>query len=288
MREKGIWYHTVDSPEEVEKIHRILGDDCMNCRTIIRVWVDDGHSKIPLGSKFGCHLEEAPKILETLKKYNMPAVGVSFHVGSGDANDDAYRNAIEKSRKLFDMAASYGFHMYILDLGGGWSGELGGDQLSSPTLSKTYHVISDTLKQEGFFDIPDLHILNEPGRYFNERTIHAVCTITHVSKKRNRIIYRINEGVYGIFKDIVLCKIEVTGIPLLDDDADQTLYTSSIVGPSFDDVDVICPDIQLPRMKVGDHILFENMGAYTYSISTTLLRENQSQVYVVKESSLSQ
>jgi diaminopimelate decarboxylase len=42
---------------------------------------------------------------------------VSFHVGSGCQNVGVYADAIAAAREAFDMAASYGFNMELLDIG---------------------------------------------------------------------------------------------------------------------------------------------------------------------------
>lgn len=290
MREVGVWCCTVDSVEEIEKIHRVLGDDCVKCRIIVRVWVDDGHSTVQLGSKFGAHIEDIDEILQAIKKYGMDAVGVSFHVGSGNTNHDAYMNALKHTRTVFDKAANFGFTMNVIDLGGGWTGQLGGVKLENSDLSQLREVIHSNLQKYHFYDIPNLRLMNEPGRYFNEQTIYIACPILNVSKKGDRFIYRISEGVFGMFKDILLCDLSVTGIPLLDDnekEEERVLYDSSIIGPSGDDMDIICKEIKLPHMKIGDSILFKSMGAYTESLTTTLLRNNHEYVYIATESSVS-
>jgi diaminopimelate decarboxylase len=45
-------------------------------------------------------------------------VGVSFHVGSGCQNVGVYADAIAAAREAFDIAASYGFNIELLDIGG--------------------------------------------------------------------------------------------------------------------------------------------------------------------------
>ena len=128
MRETGVWCCTLDSVEEVAKMHDVLGEDAAKCRVVLRLWVNDNHSLIPLGSKFGCKLEEVDDILAELKKYNMQAVGVAFHVGSGNSSESAYDDAISDAKKAFDKAKKFGFNMNLLDLGGGWAGTLGGNE----------------------------------------------------------------------------------------------------------------------------------------------------------------
>ncbi len=54
--------------------------------------------------------------------------GVSFHVGSGATNPDIYRQAIALSREVFDVGASLGLSMDLLDIGGGFCGGAFDDQ----------------------------------------------------------------------------------------------------------------------------------------------------------------
>ena len=51
----------------------------------------------------------------------MNVVGVSFHVGSAATNPAAFSEAIALARLAFDQAASLGFRMTLLDIGGGFS-----------------------------------------------------------------------------------------------------------------------------------------------------------------------
>lgn len=287
MREKEIWCSTIDCVEEIEKMHRILGTDCSKCRTVIRLWVDDSHSVVALGSKFGCHLDEVDDILRAMKKYNMPAVGVSFHVGTGNEDELAYEKAICNAHRVFEIAENYGFRMNLLDLGGGWAGILGGNEHVNDTLQSTYEVIRSALIKYHFDEVEDLKIISEPGRYFNERTISVACTIEHVSAKGSERVYRINEGVMGVFKDLILCELNFTVSPLQERSEDSTLLKSSIIGPSNRDIDVIVKDAMLPSMDVGDHILFKHIGAYTLSLTTLTLRHVQKYVYFIRKSSLS-
>ena len=69
MVESNVFIGTIDSPEEVQKMYDVLGENVSKCKAIIRIHVDDSHSIIPLGSKFGCMLYEVEGIMEVCKKY---------------------------------------------------------------------------------------------------------------------------------------------------------------------------------------------------------------------------
>lgn len=163
---------------------------------------------------------------------------------------------------------------------------LGGEEHVNSSLQLACSVIREALEKYGFNKVENLKLISEPGRYFNEQTIHMACAIERVSKKGDRTVYRINEGVMGVFKDLLLADLKVNAVPLVDCDENTPLYKSSIIGPSNRDNDVILQEAMLPAMKVGDHILFTGMGAYTLSLTTLTLRHAQKYVYFVHKSSL--
>lgn len=282
MRKNGIWTGTVDSIEEVQKMYDVLGEDAKHCRIVIRLWVDDSHSIIALGSKFGCHSSEVRSILNHVKLCGMEAVGVAFHVGTGNEDQYAYQKAVRDTADVFEMAKEYGFHMNLLDLGGGWSGELGTAELTNPSLSSVCAIIRDAVKKHPAFDTEGFRMISEPGRYFNHSTVSVVCKVMNVNKREGRNVYKINEGVMGVFHDLILCDMSFTVHPLVEGEKKQ----SCIIGASNMQKDVVCPLIDLPEMKVGDFILFKNIGAYSVSLTTKLLRRNQQRIYIVRRSSL--
>ena len=111
--------------------------------------------------------------------------------------------------------------------------------------------------------------------------------------------YYINDGVYGAFNNIMFDHATVrprtlrnatkaphhkkyllkdeNGLHSLhtihtDDDSDnesdnegedRKLYPSTLFGPTCDSMDVIARSVLLPKLKVGDWLYFQNMGAYT-------------------------
>ena len=47
------------------------------------------------------------------------------------------------------------------------------------------------------------------------------------------------------------------------------LYPSTVFGPTCDSIDVIARSVLLPKLKVGDWLYFENMGAYTAAAASS-------------------
>jgi hypothetical protein len=111
--------------------------------------------------------------------------------------------------------------------------------------------------------------------------------------------YYINDGVYGAFNNIMFDHATVRPRTLrnatkaphhkkyllkdengfhslqtvhTDDDSDtesdnegedNKLYPSTLFGPTCDSMDVIARSVLLPKLKTGDWLYFQNMGAYT-------------------------
>eukprot|EP00550_Attheya_septentrionalis_P001795 CAMPEP_0198283368 /NCGR_PEP_ID=MMETSP1449-20131203/2982_1 /TAXON_ID=420275 /ORGANISM="Attheya septentrionalis, Strain CCMP2084" /LENGTH=559 /DNA_ID=CAMNT_0043979953 /DNA_START=232 /DNA_END=1911 /DNA_ORIENTATION=- len=147
-----------------------------------------------------------------------------------------------------------------------------------------------------------IQIISEPGRYFVEAAF-ALCSRIYSKRIGERVIiersetdngssssifrrhYYIAQGVQGVFKDVLLCGESFLPIPLhmqenhgneknpqhLDpnDATNNTLYPSTIHGPSGEDIDVVCVDCMLPELENGDWLLFDRMGAYTLSIAAS-------------------
>lgn len=107
--------------------------------------------------------------------------------------------------------------------------------------------------------------------------------------------YYINDGVYGAFNNLLfdhatvrprklrgaLCPQHrdlVDGINTLrvaeEEEGvcapqDESLYASTVFGPTCDSMDVLSRGVLLPKMDVGDWMYFQNMGAYTSAAAST-------------------
>lgn len=103
--------------------------------------------------------------------------------------------------------------------------------------------------------------------------------------------YYINDGVYGGFNSIMfdhatvrprilghaekIVATEEDGYLTLQhsgpsaDDGNRSLYASTVFGPTCDSIDVIARSVLLPKLKVGDFLYFQNMGAYTMAAASS-------------------
>jgi len=76
-------------------------------------------------------------------------------------------------------------------------------------------------------------------------------------------MYYINDGVYGSF-NCVLYDHYVPEPSFMQNESNEK-FKSSIWGPTCDGLDCIHSSINIPKLNVGDWIIWKNMGAYTIS-----------------------
>jgi ornithine decarboxylase len=111
--------------------------------------------------------------------------------------------------------------------------------------------------------------------------------------------YYINDGVYGAFNNLLFDHatvrprklrnaisakhqlVEVVQgeggdaqrvIKVVEEEVspnDDTLYPSTVFGPTCDSMDVLSRGVLLPKLEVGDWMYFQNMGAYTSAAAST-------------------
>eukprot|EP00567_Pseudictyota_dubia_P001098 CAMPEP_0197466226 /NCGR_PEP_ID=MMETSP1175-20131217/64941_1 /TAXON_ID=1003142 /ORGANISM="Triceratium dubium, Strain CCMP147" /LENGTH=722 /DNA_ID=CAMNT_0043002257 /DNA_START=42 /DNA_END=2210 /DNA_ORIENTATION=- len=118
---------------------------------------------------------------------------------------------------------------------------------------------------------------------------------------QDEFAYYINDGCYGSFNNILfdhatvrprrlrdaisknhrVVETDQDGLKILeavengDDssldgtDIDDSLYPSTVWGPTCDSMDVISRSVLLPKMRIGDWLYFQNMGAYTCAAAST-------------------
>ncbi len=71
---------------------------------MLRMTTDDEKSVCSFSNKFGCPVTEAPKLLDLARELGLTVIGVSFHVGSGCGDKNAYKTAFAHASELFRYA----------------------------------------------------------------------------------------------------------------------------------------------------------------------------------------
>ncbi|XP_076767399.1 antizyme inhibitor 1 isoform X3 [Arvicanthis niloticus] len=221
--------------------------------------------------KFGTTLKNCRHLLECAKEFDVQIIGVKFHVSSACKEYQVYVHALSDARCVFDMAGEFGFTMNMLDIGGGFTG-------TEVQLEEVNHVISPLLDVY-FPEGSGIQIISEPGSYYVSSAFTLAVNIIAKKVVENdkfssgveksgsdepAFVYYMNDGVYGSFASKL--SEDLNTIPEVHKKykEDEPLFTSSLWGPSCDELDQIVESCLLPELNVGDWLIFDNMGADSF------------------------
>jgi len=238
-------------------------------KLVLRIVTDDKESMCGFSCKFGATVKEGERLMKFAKELKLNIIGISFHVGSGCGNPNAFKTAIADARKLFDYGKTIGYNMTLLDIGGGYPGK--DDE------KITFERIATNIKEAldaSFKDYPGLQIISEPGRYFVSKSHTLVTSIMNKKYKEDpgpedvEIVYYLNDGVYSSFFNIPMDSFVVKDTNTFPfNERNEKKYRCKIWGPTCDSLDLVSPMIMLPDLEVGEYLITTDMGAYTVAVT---------------------
>ena len=267
---------TFDNSDELYKISRFFPD----AELFLRILTDDSSSLCRLSDKFGAPMDTTQDLLRLAQELDLNVVGVSFHVGSGASDPQSFAKAVQDSRTVFDEASRIGFDLKVLDVGGGFSGDL-------------FEAMAKVLGQalDDHFP-PSVRIIGEPGRFYVSSAFTLACNIiarrdiidpaTGVTKY---MLY-LNDGVYGNFASLIFDHQVASPLILRKEDRGKRPTDYSLWGPSCDGIDRITEACTLHgELDIGDWLYFEEMGAYTKCCATKFngFNDNHDVLYISSE-----
>ena len=299
-RDHGVRMMTFDSESELIKIRSVYPE----AELVIRIMVEEFGSVCSFKEKFGATLKDAEKLISLAHSLSLNVIGISFHVGSGCKNPNAYYHAIKNSKQLFDYAKYHlGTNFKLLDLGGGFT------DLENYEGESLFEKISSTIKEaldeyfpESSFPEGELRIIAEPGRYFVQSVFTLAISVSgkkllsngnqvisgDQDSQTDKIMYYVNEGLYSAFNCVIFdhkipqAAAVYTGSKFVEiDDNLESVYKSVLWGPTCDGFDCVSRDIELPQLEVGDWIIFDDFGAYTMAAGSNFNGFAQSKIYWV-------
>lgn len=258
-RDVGVSLSTYDSTYEIDKMKLYHPE----CRMILRIRADDPNATILLGGKYGANPDDIHDLLKYAWEARVKVVGISFHVGSGSRNPDAYYRGIKHAKEAFDIASEIGHEMSVLDVGGGFHADFDDDGELSTCVTD---YINDGIKD--FFDDDNIKIIAEPGRFFAEHYSVMCVQVVGKRKRDGMFEYFVGDGTYGGFSNCIFEKT-IPVIKVIKDHDGKEEFSSVIYGCTCDSVDVIRESVVLPELHVDDWILIPSWGAYTQVLHTS-------------------
>jgi len=246
---------TYDNHDEVMKIAR----HAPHSGLALRIRVPNTGSMVELSSKFGALPGEAVDLIAFAHNNRLEVEGLSFHVGSQCMNPKNYSDALHLAAGIFDEAKSRGFHLKLLDIGGGFPAHY---DATVPPFTRVARIINAELDR--LFPEP-IEILAEPGRFLVASAATAVAQIIGKAIRGGKLCYYINDGVYHTFSGQIFDHAQY---PLKSFKKGPT-QICSVFGPTCDALDTISLTEELPDLEIGDLLYAENIGAYSAASSTS-------------------
>lgn len=253
-KECGVSRMTFDSEAEIDK----MAQSQPGATVLLRIQINNPDALVDLNSKFGITPEKAPEIWRKAQEAGLDMAGLCFHVGSQSLTTQGYLNALHACRELFDKAAEEGLNFRILDIGGGFPICKNGFTPDVPAFLTEIQEILSVL-------FPETEIWSEPGRFICGEAATVIASVIGVTERRGKPFYTLDEGVYGAFTAKFFDHWDFE--PRLESTEEKEV--ACLAGPSCDSIDILVDDYQLPPLKFGDLLLFDNAGAYTYASATT-------------------
>ncbi|KAM4567650.1 antizyme inhibitor 1-like isoform 1-T6 [Fundulus diaphanus] len=263
----GIDLLVCDNEAELRKISRCHP----NAKLLLQVSTEACNPGDEMGMPFGCSLKDCRHLLERAKELGVQVVGVRSHVSSPCEDDQVYVHAVSDARCIFDMGEEIGFSMSILDIGGGFSG--------SETQLEMIKCAVMSVVDLYFPSSTGVSIVAEPGSFFVSTAFTLAVNIISKAavardcqdQKENELSaneepafqYYMNEGVYGSFSSKLSESFIAAPSVHKNTCRDSPVFSSSLWGPSGDDLDQVVDHCLLPELNIGDWLLFAHAGAYT-------------------------
>lgn len=151
-QQAGVEMMTFDNADELHKCKKLYP----NSQLLLRIWTDDSKSQCQLSRKFGASEESIRPLLKLAKILSLNVIGVSFHVGSGSHDPDAFVSSVDMAKRAFDIGRDLGYDFSILDVGGGFCHD---------DFESVARVLGEKVDEQ-FPAEMGVRIIGEPGRYF--------------------------------------------------------------------------------------------------------------------------
>ena len=252
----GVASYSVDCIGELNKLNGLPAETEVSVRLALPV----SGAAYDFGEKFGTGPEHAAELLRSVIERGLtPAI--TFHPGTQCADPTAWGAYI---RVAASVSASAGVRIKQLNVGGGFAAHRTGD---APDLEAIFTHIRAEVDRCFGTDAPQL--VCEPGRAMASE---AFTLATQVKALRDSGAIFLNDGIYGGLteaRDIGVCDrirvIAPDGSQRTEPDQERVIF-----GPTCDSIDRLPDPVALPGdIQEGDYVLFDGMGAYSRSLTTT-------------------
>jgi ornithine decarboxylase len=245
---------TFDNRIEIGKI----AEHAPSAGLLVRLRVPNTGSMVELSSKFGCEPGEAVSLMEEARDSGLVVEGLSFHVGSQCTNFENYVQSLNMSAAVMKEAASRGFDLKVLDIGGGFPVRYNRHVPPFSILAKKINGEIDRLFPKS------MEIIAEPGRFMVATAVTSIATVIGKAVRDDRTCYYIDDSVYHTFSGIIFdhCPYHFKSF------RKGATEVCAVFGQTCDGLDTISQSETLPDLQLDDLVYSEDIGAYSNASAT--------------------
>jgi ornithine decarboxylase len=262
----GVSVFVVDNEDEIKKF--VPYKD--KVELLVRMAIQNPACLVNLSHKFGVAPECTFDLIEKTAKLGLKVKGICFHCGSQNQNSLKYIEALEYCRDICRKAALKGIPIEVIDIGGGFPINY---LTPVPPLAQFCEPINEYL--ERYFS--NYRIIAEPGRVLSGPSMTLATRVMGRSLRSGVWWYYLDEGVYGSFSG----KMYDHGEYPMFIDRPGPKFNSVLAGPTCDSIDITYENIALPKLEIGDLLVFESMGAYTSASASNFNGFNKAKIVVI-------
>lgn len=276
----GVSCFSCDSFQEVNKLIFLSNKVDKSIEIFIRIDVDNTGSVIPLTGKFGVAPSMALSLMEYANEHGVKPIGFTFHIGSQCLNIDTWLSAIERVAEIWEPAQTlYGVN--FLNIGGGFTGIYENSQ--QLPLTEVAGTVLNAIDKH----LPGVErLVVEPGRAISGTAVSLMTSVTGIAERPDGKTWLfLDAGVFnGLFETMDGLEYPITLLSAPDGTlqsdyhkyeqhqkltrpgCDNATYEYILAGPTCDSVDKMFTYKADREIRIGDRLLFENTGAYGYSL----------------------
>ncbi|RDU70657.1 diaminopimelate decarboxylase [Helicobacter brantae] len=261
---EDILFLNLESFEEMKRVEKIAKELGKRARISVRVNPNidaKTHPYISTGlyeNKFGVEIEVAKEMYIYAKTSSfLEAVGVHFHIGSQLCELSPILEASQKVADFYKSLLALGLEVKFFDIGGGLGIAYEGEEII-PLYDYAQGILS-TLK-----DCEPTIICEAGRRIVGDCGVFLTKVIGEKSNSHKRFI--IVDGAMNDLMRPTLYQAKHHSYILGKENEPKT--PCDIVGAICESGDFLAKNVLMPSSESGDLVVFENAGAYGYSMSS--------------------
>ena len=271
----------LDSFYEIEMVKEfILKNNSNHYKVGLRVNFDltiDGKSPIQDGfkqSRFGFCVENGnfEKALNELNKIeNIDVVGLHGHCSTHIRSLKVYEKI---TQTLCDLSKEYLANtLEYLDIGGGYYGNVPKSiKLNNiPSFDDYANTICSIMDKEKVHFKNEPFLIIEPGLSLVVDTFKFFCQVVDVKKNHDEYFVLVNGSVHNIKPSMSKKNTAMKLVKLKQDD--YQIDNFNVVGYTYMEKDYLMFNHVGELPKIGDFLVFHNMGAYTIVLNPPFIKE---------------